>query len=729
MKENSLFLEQLIEQILPCKNVSEAITLLFSLCERSEKLDKAIDSCVTSHAGQYRKSGEPYAIHPILVASIVANMGGDESMVIAALLHDVVEDTEVTLSEVQAEFGDEVAKLVEGLTKIVAIRENKLASSSSNEKLASSALTFRKMLLISIEDVRVLVVKLCDRLHNMLTLDALKVEKQKRIAEETLMVYAPIAHRLGISSIKNILEDLSFKYAMPEEYAKIDSFLNKNKQQLSLKLNAFYEKVNQILLENGFIEGTFEIQKRIKHYYSIYLKMQRKGISIEEVLDLLAIRILVQKPLDCYLALGNLHINFNPLISRFKDYIALPKQNGYQTIHTTIFDNKSIFEAQVRTYDMHKTAEYGVAAHWKYKNGEGSLLNPKLDWLNDIGMQNNEAESNVEELYEYAKDSLYIEDIAVYSPKGEVFTLPRGATALDYAYEIHTEIGLYAKEAYINRVRMPLLTELKNGDIVRIVTGEEAKFRCSWINSVRTGKARATIRTYCKQKIKDINYKIAVDILKSVFGVSKDRILDWIEHENLGKKVFRAATESDFLQEVVNMLKKYIKKERPFMISLGDKYQVKKQKFENIVIYSNHKISNVEFDYCCNPKRGVSIVGFKNGHNVTVHHKLCERAGKLMDKGNEIIFVKWTRNAPHRYKILLNLENRKGALAEFLTYLARLDVNLATISLNEANDLSGDTFEISVEIAENIDANELREKIKDRYKIIDFVSQSDPYHN
>ena len=228
MKENSLFLEQLIEQILPCKNVSEAITLLFSLCERSEKLDKAIDSCVTSHAGQYRKSGEPYAIHPILVASIVANMGGDESMVIAALLHDVVEDTEVTLSEVQAEFGDEVAKLVEGLTKIVAIRENKLASSSSNEKLASSALTFRKMLLISIEDVRVLVVKLCDRLHNMLTLDALKVEKQKRIAEETLMVYAPIAHRLGISSIKTILEDLSFKYAMPEEYAEFDSFLIKN---------------------------------------------------------------------------------------------------------------------------------------------------------------------------------------------------------------------------------------------------------------------------------------------------------------------------------------------------------------------------------------------------------------------------------------------------------------------------------------------------------------------
>lgn len=325
---------------------------------------------------------------------------------------------------------------------------------------------------------------------------------------------------------------------MPDEYAKIYNYLDKHKQQLALKLNAFYEKVGQILLQNGFSEGSFEIQKRIKHYYSIYLKMQRKGISIEEVLDLLAIRIIVQKPLDCYLALGNLHINFNPLISRFKDYIALPKQNGYQTIHTTIFDNKSIFEAQVRTYDMHKTAEYGVAAHWKYKNGEGSLLNPKLDWLNDIGMQNGESENNPEELYEYAKDSLYIEDIAVYSPKGEVFTLPRGATALDYAYEIHTEIGLYAKEAYINRVKMPLLTELKNGDIVRIVTGDEAKYRCSWMNSVRTGKARATIRSFCKQKIKEINHKIAVDILKSVFSVSSQRILDWIEREKFKQENF-----------------------------------------------------------------------------------------------------------------------------------------------------------------------------------------------
>ncbi|MBE2984850.1 bifunctional (p)ppGpp synthetase/guanosine-3',5'-bis(diphosphate) 3'-pyrophosphohydrolase [Campylobacter sp. RM9344] len=727
MLKNSIFIEELIDEIVACKNVSDATALLFSLYERSELIEKGVERCIISHVGQYRKSGEPYAIHPILVACIVAYMGGDECMIAAALLHDVVEDTSATLEDVRSEFSDEVAKLVEGLTKIVAIREDKLVSSDSNEKLANSALTFRRMLLISIEDVRVLVVKLCDRTHNMLTLEALAPEKQRRIAEETLMVYAPIAHRLGISSIKNILEDLSFKYILPQEFQKIHDYLDEHKQQLALKLNSFHEKVSQFLLQNGFSEGSFEIQKRIKHYYSIYLKMQRKGISIEEVLDLLAIRIIVKEPLDCYLALGNLHINFNPLISRFKDYIALPKQNGYQTIHTTIFDAKSIFEVQIRTYDMHNTAEYGVAAHWKYKNG-GTMLNPKLDWLNDIGMQN-EAENNPEELYEYAKDSLYIEDIAVYSPKGTVFTLPRGATALDYAYEVHTEVGLYAKEAFINRIKVPLLTELKNGDIVRIVTGDEAKYRCSWISSVKTGKARATIRSFCKQKIKDINNKIAIDILKSAFDVPKEKILDWLEQEKSTKKIFKAATDSIYLQEVANALKKYVKKERPFLLSLGDKYQIKKQKFENIVIYSNHKISNVEFDYCCNPKRGDNIIGFKSGHNVIVHHKLCERAAKMLEKDEEVIFVKWTRNAPHRYKILLNLENRKGALAEFLTYLARLDVNLATITLNESKDVTGEVFVLSIEIAENIDANMIRDKLKERFKIIDFISTNDPYHN
>ncbi|WP_180374468.1 RelA/SpoT family protein [Campylobacter pinnipediorum] len=724
LKKNNIFLEQLLDEIVVCKNIPDAKELLFSLCEKNENIIKAIDLCILAHTGQYRKSGEPYAIHPILVACIVAYMGGGESMIMAAILHDVVEDTVKTQEDIKVEFGEEVSKLVEGLTKIVNIREDKLASSSSNEKLANSALNFRKMLLISIEDVRALVVKLCDRLHNMLTLDALKPEKQKRIAEETMMVYAPIAHRLGISSIKNILEDLSFKYILPEEYEKIDKYLNEHKQQLTLKLNSFLEKIGQILLKNGFIDGNFEMQKRIKHYYSIYLKMQRKGFSIEEVLDLLAVRILVKNPLDCYLALGNLHINFNPLISRFKDYIALPKQNGYQTIHTTIFDDKSIFEVQIRTFDMHKTAEFGVAAHWKYKGG--SMLNPKLDWLNDIGMQN-EAENNPEELYEYAKDSLYTEDIAVYSPKGGIFTLPRGATVLDYAYEVHTEIGLYAKEAFVNRVKVPLLTELKNGDIVRIITSDEPKYRCSWIQSVKTGKAKATIRALCNQKLKDLNNTIAIEILQSIFDVSRKKVLLWIEKENLSKKIYRIATDSIYLQEVVNLFKKHIKKDRPFILTLGDKYSVKKQKFENIVIYSNHKITNVEFDYCCNPKRGDDIIGFRQNHNAIVHHKLCERANKFISDKNEMIFVKWTRNAPHRYKIILSLENRKGSLAEFLTYLTKFGINLATIGLNESSGVTSNIFILSVEICDGISVDMVKKRLKERFKIIDFISENDAY--
>ncbi|CUU68040.1 GTP pyrophosphokinase [Campylobacter hyointestinalis] len=720
-------LEQLIEEVVLCKNIESAKDVLYSVAKPTGMLLKAVDYCVRLHDGQFRKSGEPYAIHPILVCSFVAHMGADESMLIASLLHDVVEDTECSEDEVKFEFGQEVMNLVRGLTKIVAIRENELVSSNSNEKLAASALTFRKMLLVSIEDVRVLVIKLCDRLHNMLTLGALRPDKQKRIAEETLVVYAPIAHRLGISSLKNILEDLSFKYVLPNEYAVIDSYINEHKQQLQLKINSFSQKVSEKLLTNGFTEDSFEIQKRIKHYYSIYLKMQRKGISMEEVLDLLAVRILVQNPKDCYLALGILHMNFNPLISRFKDYVALPKQNGYQTIHTTIFDNKAIIEAQIRTFDMHKTAEYGVAAHWKYKNG--GLISPKLDWLSDISSVESE-ERSVEDLYEYAKDSLYVEDIAVYSPKGGIFTLPRGATALDYAYEIHSEVGLHAKEAYVNRVRVPLLTELKNGDIVRIVTGDEAHYRCSWLTSVKTGKARATIRNFCRQKIRDINYQVAVDILVGIFNMQESKILDWLEKENLSKKISRAATDSVYLQDVVNALKKYPKEDKLFGLGFANKYEVKKQKFDNIVVYSNHKINAVEFDYCCNPKRGDDIIGFRSGHNVVVHHKLCERAAKFMENKDEMIFVKWTRNAPHRYKVILSIENKRGSLAAFLTYLAKLNVDLVTITLNESDDsVAGDYFDVTIELNENLDSNAIRDRLKERYKIVEFKSLSDAYHN
>ncbi|MCI6641609.1 RelA/SpoT family protein [Campylobacter sp.] len=720
---NDDYLEHLIDDIVEINDIEGAKKLFYQIEQPTPLLVNAIQLCIRQHDGQFRKSGEPYAIHPILVSCIVAFLGGDDDMIIAALLHDVVEDTDYTLDKIIDEFGEGVAKLVEGLTKIVTIRDDKLAhSNEATSKLKATALTFRKMLLVSIEDVRVLVVKLCDRLHNMLTLGALRPDKQVRIAQETLLVYAPIAHRLGISAIKNFLEDLSFKYVMPHEYEKIDKYLTENKQQLWMNLNAFSTKISELLLTNGFTYDSFKIQKRLKHYYSIYLKMQRKGISIEEVLDLLAVRIIVKEPEDCYLVLGIIHMKFNPLISRFKDYVALPKQNGYQTIHTTVFNENMIIEAQIRTFDMHQTAEYGVAAHWKYKyNGS---INPKLDWLSDIGIKEDD---DVENLYEYAKDSLYVEDIAVYSPKGGIFTLPRGATALDYAYEIHSEVGLRATQAYVNRIRVPLLTELKNGDIVHIITGNEPHYRCSWLNSVKTGKAKATIKSFCKQKLHDINQEVALNMLCAIFSARKKTIKNWLENENLIKKFSRIAYDSVYLKDVVNALKKYPKKEKLFFFM--DKYEIKKQKFDNIVVYSNFNVSSVEFDYCCNPKRGDDIMGFRNGHDVSVHHKFCERALNLMRNGNENIFVKWTRIAPYRYKIILSIENKRGSLASFLAYLAKLDVDLVSIKISENSEKSVDYFEMTIELNENLNSNDIKEKLKNKYKIIEFTSLNDAYKN
>ncbi|MBV5279274.1 MAG: bifunctional (p)ppGpp synthetase/guanosine-3',5'-bis(diphosphate) 3'-pyrophosphohydrolase [Campylobacteraceae bacterium] len=717
-------MEELVEVVKECQQAEKAVELLYKYIKRTPNIEKAIAFTIEKHQGQYRKSGEDYVVHPILVCVFVAYLGGDESMIIAGLLHDVVEDTSCSTEEVKAMFGEEVGHLVDGLTKIMEIRDVELAPSSSNDKLVASALTFRKMLIASIRDVRVLVVKLCDRLHNMLTLEALDPLKQRRISEETLVVYAPIAHRLGISSIKNILEDLSFFYVMPNEYNKIDTYIKEHGQQLQLRLNHFISKIKNHMLKEGFIESDFTIQKRIKHYYSIYLKMQRKGVSIEEILDLLAIRIIVRTPIDCYRALGIVHQHFNPLISRFKDYVAIPKENGYQTIHTTVFDEKSIIESQIRTYDMNKTAEYGVAAHWKYKSGG---LNPKLDWLNDLNEQNEEIE-NIEDFYAIAKDNLYSEDIAVFSPKGDIFTLPRGATVLDFAYEVHTEVGTYADEAFVNKQKVPLLAELKNGDIVKVITSKEPKYRCSWVNSVKTGKAKSTIQSNCRQKIKDINHKAAIKILSYVFGTSENKILIWLEKENITKKIFRATIDSIYLQDVANMLKEHASHDMLlFPLLKKDRYAIKKQKFENIVIYANHHISNVYFDYCCHPKRGDDIVGFKKGNDVFVHHKLCERAATLMDENENMVFVKWTKEAPDRYKLIVSLENKKGSLASFLLYLAKMEINLVTIELGKAEDEGhADYFEMILELPDK-NVNSVRDNLKSKYRIIQFVSVTDAY--
>lgn len=717
-------MENHIKKMMACRDIQSATKLLFEHVNKTPSIEKALEFTIEKHEGQFRKSGEPYSIHPILVASTVAHLGGGEAMIIAGILHDVVEDTCCTIEDVQSAFSEEVANLVEGLTKIMEIRQDQLIPSHSNENLVASALSFHKMLIASINDVRVLVVKLCDRLHNMLTIQALPPHKQKRISEETLLVYSPIAHRLGIASVKNILEDLSFAIVLPNEYKKIDTYLAKHKQQLQLKLNNFITKVTNLMLKNGFVEGDFKINKRMKHYYSIYLKMQRKGIAIEEVLDLIAIRILVKKPTDCYKTLGLLHQHFNPLIARFKDYIAIPKENGYQTIHTTMFDDTAIIEGQIRTFDMHKTAEYGVAAHWKYKS---SGRNPKLGWLTDLNLEQ-DSQKNIEEFYEYAKDNLYNEDIAVFSPKGDIFTLSRGAIVLDYAYEVHTEVGIHAKEAYVNRQKVPLLTELKNGDIVQIVTDKKARPRCSWIHIVQTGKARSAIKQNCRQKIKETNAQVALNILSTIFNVRQRKLLYWLEIANLNKKVSRAATDSVYLKDLVNALKKYPKPDKVlFPLLKIDRFRLRRQKFEHIIIFSNQKIENIEFDYCCHPKREDDIMGIKRGHDVIIHHKLCSKATDLVEKQCNMAFVRWSRDTLHKYKLIVSIENKRGSLASFLFYLARMEIDLVTIKVAQSDEGEVDFFELIVELNEKANPKQVKSKIKDRYRLVEFVSLDDAY--
>lgn len=686
----------------------------------SPKVRNALNFCIAAHKGQLRKSGIPYAIHPIIVSCIVAYYGGEESMICAALLHDVVEDTDCEIEWIKDEFGEDVAGLVDCLTKIVDIRKEELPS-GADDKIAAAALSFRKMLLSSIKDIRALVIKISDRLHNMLTLSVLPLHKQRRIAEETLVVYAPIAHRLGISSIKNELEDRSFYYIFREEYEKIAAYLNEEKQNLTLRLNTFTAKITQLLLSNGLVEGDFRIESRIKRPYSIFLKMQKKGVSIDEILDLLAIRIIVNADIDCYRTLGIIHLNFKPVISRFKDYIALPKENGYQTIHTTVFDGSSIFEIQIRTIKMHNSAEFGVAAHWKYKN---TGLAPSTDWLSNLTYQHD----NVEEFYELAKNDLYREDIVVFSPRGDVFTLPRGAVVLDFAYAVHTKLGIFAKEAFINNQKSSLIAPLKSGDIVRIVTAETPQTKGTWIDAVKTSRAKNNIRIQVAAKLKDIEQKAALNILSTIF-FDRDiaKIQGFIDENNLTQSISKAAKDLDFLVDVKNRLKNNLKNNANFISKFRiDRLHLKKQEFESLIIHSNHSISEAIFDYCCRPKHNDEILAIKNGAKVFIHHKLCERAFLEVANGARMVFVAWRGDVKSSYKVIVALEDKKGTLAAFLTTLAKHDCNVIGVSYNGFKNQFMTTCEIVFETIFS-DTRALRAILSKKYKVVDFFNLKDAY--
>ncbi|RAX58604.1 penta-phosphate guanosine-3'-pyrophosphohydrolase [Helicobacter monodelphidis] len=688
-----------------------------------QKIEDALAYATKAHEGQFRKGGGPYVTHPILVACIVAHYGGDEAMICAALLHDVVEDTVATREDVASLFGEDVASLVDSLTKIVEIREEELPPASSNRKMITAALTFRKMLIASVRDIRALVIKLCDRFHNMLTLQALAPNKRVRISEETLVVYAPIAHRLGISSIKNELEDLSFRYIFPEEYEKIDLYFQDNHQELQLKLNTFLGKVKRLLISNGIPEGHFQLMGRIKRRYSTYLKMQRKGISIEEVLDLLALRIIVQEPLDCYRVLGIVHLKFKPILSRFKDYVALPKENGYQTIHTTIFDDSLIYEVQIRTEDMHKGAEYGVAAHWKYK--AGGAKTPSLGWLNDLQFQNN----TIEEFYELAKNDLYREDIVVFSPDGDTYTLPVGAVVLDFAYAVHTDIGNHAKKAMVNNQQVSLLTVLKSGDIVKIITVDKPIVRPSWGDAVKTSKAKHQIRITTAARYKEVERLSAFNIIATIFGKTPQEIADFVNTAKLESSIHRACTDLIYLKELESRIENSIKKDANLFMLLKIKIlKLKEYVFDSFLICSNYNISETLFDYCCHPKFGDEVIALKSGSKAFIHHKLCERALGEIERGAKMLYVSWIEDAMQRFVVIVALENQKGILANFLQFLAKNDMNVLSIDVGGRKNSYSAHSEIHIE-CHDTDVKTLKKLLSQKFRIIDVYSLKDAYSN
>ncbi len=699
---------ELIKKIENIKDVETASSLLLQHVN-TPKIKKALDFAIKAHSGQKRKSGEDYVVHPILVAVITSFFIENEDVITAALLHDVVEDTDYTIFYIKDEFSKEVATLVEGLTKIVEIRDSSLIPSHSNEKLAKSAMTFRKMLTSSIKDIRVLVIKLCDRLHNMLTLNALPPHKQKRIAEETLVVYAPIAHRLGIAKLKNILEDLSFKYLLPEEYNKIDTYISENREKFQLKLNHFIQTLENLLLKNGFEENSFEIKSRIKHYYSIFLKMQRKGISIQEVLDLLAVRIIVKEPIECYQSLGLVHLNFRPLISRFKDYIAIPKENGYQTIHTTVYTEDSIIEVQIRTFDMDKNAEFGIAAHWKYKLNSAA---PDTAWLEDMKF-----EENIEDFYELAKNDLFSEDIVVYSPKFDTFTLPVGATALDFAYAVHTDIGNKAESAYVNKEKVSLLQQLKTGDIVNIKTGNEIIPRCSWINALKTSKAKYEQKKLCRQKEEEINRKLAIAILKTVFDINEIKLKAIIKANRLCESIPKIVDDERFLKEVIKKIRNTLKKRN---ILYFKNTNLKEYIFGNIRILSTKPINDIRFHYCCHPKAGDKIIGLLEKKEVEIHHRFCNNAEKKIEKA---VFVEWLENTQNRFFLSVALLNKKGELNRFISLLTKLDIFIHSVTLTKESN----TCKIEIEFDKKR-FGFIKQRIEKDYNIIEFVPLKDAYN-
>jgi guanosine-3',5'-bis(diphosphate) 3'-pyrophosphohydrolase len=655
-----------------------------------EHVRVAIEFSREAHQGQMRQSGDPYVSHPIAVARILTPLHIDAQAIIAALLHDVVEDTEVTSEQVADKFGKPVAELVDGLSKLDKIRfETREDAQAEN---------FRKMLLAMARDVRVILIKLADRLHNMRTLESMATDKRERIARETMEIYAPIANRLGLNDMHHELQDLSFKYLHPNRYAVLSKALMVARGNRREVVGKILESIRQRLAEHH-IEA--DVTGREKDIYSIYRKMQSKSLAFAEVLDIYGFRVLVNDFDSCYVALGLLHGLYKPIPGKFKDYIAIPKVNGYQSIHTTLFGPFGTpIEIQIRTHEMHKIAEAGVASHWLYKSGHETIndLHKKThQWLQEL-LESLSQSSDSSEFLEHLKVDLFPDEVYVFTPKGKILSLPRGATGVDFAYSVHTDIGNRCIAVKVNHELVPLRTELKNGDRVEVITASHAKPNPSWLGYVATSKARSQIRHFLKTMQSGESAQLGERLLNQALQSLGVKPQDMDEaHWNKLLRDTGVKTRQDMLADIGLGRRLNVVVARQ-LASISETAANEMVPNPVITIQGTEGMA-VQFAPCCRPIPGDPIVGvIKSGQGLLVHTHDCPTLRRGRSSGEQWLDVAWDKNItrPFDVNIKLLVADRRGVLAKVSAAIAEAEANIENISFTHEGEYSGLHFTLEV---------------------------------
>ncbi len=650
---------------------------------------RAYEFGAAAHKGQTRKSGEPYITHPVAVAQELAEMHLDAEAICAAILHDVVEDTEATLEDIEEQFGEDVALIVDGVSKLDQIQFRSRAEAQAE--------SFRKMMLAMIEDIRVILVKLADRLHNMATLDAMPSKKRKRIARETLDIYAPIANRLGINRLKVQLEDLGFLHLHPYRYKVLENALRKSKGSQKQIVRRISDQFAKAMAEDG-IKG--DIIGREKHLYSIYKKMAEKKRVLSDVVDVYGFRIIVDDVSTCYQTLGLVHQLYKPMPGRFKDYIAIPRINGYQSLHTTLFGPKGLpLEVQIRTRDMDRVAESGIASHWVYKADEKSDATPQRrarEWLANLAELQRSGTS--EEFLESVKVDLFPDKIYVFTPKGDIKPLPKGATTVDFAYAVHTDVGDRTVAAKINRQLVPLRTPLQNGQTVEIITARGAKPNPNWLTFVRSAKARTAIRQHMKNmrstESVDLGRRLLDKSLKDL-GSSLRKVGKVRMAEALDKLSLNTADE---LFEQLGLGQRLAPLTARFL--LGDEDGEERPEQVASLVIAGTEGMVVSYAKCCYPLPGDDVMGYLTaGRGVVIHRNQCGNLSNFRKQPEKWIAVSWEKNIERDFHCQIQCEtrNRTGVLAEVAATIADSGSNIEQVEvISRHEDVSVLTFLLQV---------------------------------